>query len=78
MIAGGFPSDSIGNSVELYIPSTGVQCQLTDLPGPPRYHFSSEGLSLCGGWDTRTSCITLTDGTWQATTTLLENRCESV
>jgi len=85
IISGGWPYDSAGNSVEgyipstgqHYIPSTGQHCQLPDLPGGPRRDHTMEEMTVCGGgysdsaW---TSCLTLIDGTWQNTTTMLEPR----
>jgi len=67
---------SVGNSVEVYIPSTGQHCQLPDLPGDPRDGHTMEEMTVCGGFvtSTGTSCLTLIDGTWQTTTTLLEWR----
>jgi len=69
---------SVGNSVEVYIPSTGQHCQLPDLPGDPRDGHTMEEMTVCGGFvtSTGTSCLTLIDGTWQTTTTLLEERDE--
>merc|ERR1712186_109831 len=32
IISGGNPSSSVGQSVEVYVPSTGQNCQLADLP----------------------------------------------
>merc|ERR1712066_235474 len=77
IISGGLPRDSVGNSVEVYIPSTGQHCQLPDLPGDPRYWHTMEEMTVCGGYyytNAYTSCLTLIDGTWQTTTTLLEDR----
>ena len=76
IISGGQPPDSVGNSVEVYIPSTGQHCQLPDLSGYPRNYHTMEEMMVCGGayTSTVTSCLTLIDGTWQTTTTLLESR----
>ena len=73
IISGGSTS---GNSAEIYVPSTGQHCQLPDLPGSRRYHQTMEKLSVCGGTKslTRKSCLTLRNGTWETTTTLLEDR----
>ena len=76
IISGGSPPDSVGQSVEVYVPSTGQHCQLPDLPARRFYH-SMEKMTLCGGSDSRdtaTSCLTLTDAGWEVTTTLLEER----
>ena len=72
------PAGSVGNSVEVFVPSTGQHCQLPDLPGDLRYVHTMEEMTVCGGgWgnsSTYTSCLTMIDGTWQTTTTLLERR----
>ena len=76
IISGGYLSSVVGQSVEVYIPSTGHHCELPDMPNT-RYWHSMEGMEVCGGagTDTLTSCLSLTDeGTWERTTTLLERR----
>ena len=78
IISGGWPSSSVGQSAEVYVPSTGQHCQLPDLPDR-RYGHSMEKMTVCGGGDnynitTLTSCLTLTDAGWEVTTTLLEER----
>ena len=68
------PNDTAGQSVEVYEPSTGQQCRLSDLPDPARFH-TMEAKTICGGEYTSTSCISLTSaGTWEKTTDLLEER----
>merc|ERR1712066_696821 len=64
------------NSVEVFVPSTGQHCQLPDMPGDRRARHSMEKMTVCGGVDTSTrkSCITLSDGAWVNTTTLIEER----
>ena len=77
IISGGEkPLYSAGPSVEVYIPSTGQHCHLPDLPGDPRYFHTMEEMTVCGGREisTRKSCLTLIDGIWQNTTTLLRPR----
>ena len=73
-MSGGDGSDQ---SVEVYVPSSGQQCRLADLPDERSGH-SMEAKTVCGGTaitDTTTSCLTLTSlGTWERTTTLLEKR----
>ena len=76
IISGGgtYLSDSVGKSVEVYVPSTGQHCQLPDLPDW-RHQHTMEKMMVCAGEDTATSCLTLTaGGTWERTTTLLEER----
>ena len=74
IISGGY-SDSAGQAVEVYVPSTGQHCQLPDLPARRFYH-NMEKMTVCGGEETKTktSCLTLTDAGWEVTTTLLEER----
>ena len=64
--------------MEVFVPSTGQQCELPDLPGG-RYYHTMENMTVYGGWDSGdeevTSCLTLTaDGTWERTATLEEER----
>ena len=74
MISGGDPDDTAGQSVEVYAPSTGQQCQLSDLPDVRSYH-TMEAKTICGGKYTDTSCISLTSaGTWEKPTDLLKER----
>ena len=76
LISGGFPWNSVGTSVEVFVPSTGQHCQLPELLDK-RYYHSMEQMTVCGGYETDagTSCLSLTaDGTWENTTTLLERR----
>ena len=72
IISGG--TSSASNFVEVYIPSTGQHCQLPDLPGEKRTIHTMEKMTVCGGLYTKKSCISLIDGAWQTTTTLLEER----
>ena len=59
---------SIGNSAEVYVPSTGHHCQLPDIPGHERLGHTMEKMMICGGYMVR-DCLTLTDdGTWEKTT----------
>ena len=78
LISGGL-YDGLGlTDVEVWVPSTGQHCTVLSLPVARDFH-SQEGATVCGGGYfgsvTRTSCRTLTDeGTWEAETTLLEER----
>ena len=76
LITGG--GGSAGNSVEVFIPSTGQHCHLPDIPGGVREGHTIEGVTLCGGdymsTETKTSCLTFIDGTWETSTTLQEER----
>ena len=71
---GGEPSDPAGNSLEVFLPSTGQHCHLPAMPGEERVDHSMEGLTVCGGYSSHKSCISLSDGVWQNTTTLLQAR----
>ena len=82
-MAGGYPLVAVGgmapagNSVEVFVASTGQHCKLADLPGRPIFHHTIEEKVLCGNHNNdanRKSCLTLTDGKWQTTPTLLEQR----
>ena len=75
-MTGGSPSDSVGQSAEVFVPSTGYHCELPTIPGAKRsFHtMEKDKTMICGGAETKTSCLTLTGGTWQTTTTLLEER----
>ena len=67
-------SDNAGQSVEVYVPSTGQSCELPDLPGNDEYdRHIMEGLMVCGGqFVLEDSCLTLKDGTWDTTTASLQ------
>ena len=57
LITGG--SGSVGNTTELYAPSSGLSCPLPSLPtGRYAHTVDSSGL-LCGGWDrdTGNTCL---------------------
>ena len=75
IISGGVPSSSVGKSVEVFVPSTGKNCTLPDLPASRSFHTMEEML-VCGGdsSETQTSCLKLTEAGWETTTTLLEGR----
>merc|ERR1712232_453015 len=52
-------------------------CRLPDLPGEGKHVHTVDGLTACGGDSTSTSmrsCLTLTDGTWETSTTLRRER----
>ena len=73
MIAGGGNTGS-GNYAEMFIPSTGEHCHLPVIPGLGRDAHSTSGSSICGGWNSKHSCISLIDGAWRNTATLQEPR----
>ena len=63
-----------GNSLEVFLPSSGQHCHLPTIPGEERVDHSMSGLTVCGGYNSLTSCISLSHGAWQNTTTLLQAR----
>ena len=64
--------------MEVLNPTTGQSCHLPSLPDK-RWLHSSAGLEICGGYYTRTSCITLSSsGEWVTSHTLLEKRFQHV
>ena len=81
IISGGYPIDSAGISVEVFVPTTGQHCQLPSLPGGSRSDHSINDKTICGGGvygvnsASRRSCLTLnSNGNWLETTSLLEQR----
>ena len=73
LISGG--AGAAHSSVEVLNPSTGKTCSLPSLP-VGRYSHTSTGLTLCGGHDTKTSCITFSSGEWVTSHTLAELRID--
>ena len=73
IISGGSSSSGGGKLVEVFVPSTGKNCTLPDLPARRRFHTMEE-MVVCGGGYSETSCLSLTDDGWETTTTLLERR----
>ena len=70
IITGGYGASK---SVEVLKEDGSYWCSLPDLPNN-RYHHTQSGLILCGGKDTRTSCLTFTGGQWTQSYTLQFNR----
>ena len=58
MIAGGGNTGS-GSYAEMFIPSTGEHCHLPAIPGPIRDAHSTSGATICGGYYSKHTCITL-------------------
>ena len=87
IISGGGGSDDASYTVEAFVPATGQHCKLPNIPAKPnswelgpRFGHSTEGLKICSGGPqtaSRANCISLTDGTWQMSNELRENRLES-
>ena len=74
-MSGGFevPAQSLNSSVEVYIPANGESCSLPSLPDSRASH-TMNGLIICGGWDTLTSCICFSSGQWITSHSLHEKR----
>ena len=70
IISGGYsPGDRDPvSTTEVWIPSTGVQCRLADLPKKTAEHTYSDGL-ICGGVgrsrEGRNSCVKWTGRSWK-------------
>jgi len=60
-------------SVEVFNPSDKTGCLLPSLPDERWYH-TMDSLELCGGYSTRTTCITFTSGQWVTSHALTEER----
>ena len=62
-----------GNTAEVFVPSTGQNCQLPEIPGASRFLQTMEKMMICGGSNTMRNCRTLMSdlGTWQITTSPL-------
>ena len=76
LVTGGHPEDNVGQSVELLqeTDSAWTSCSLPDLPDRRVGHTQS-GAVVCGGVDTRSSCLTFSSGSgWTQSHTLLEER----
>ena len=67
LITGGYGT---GSSVEVFIPSTGSQCSLPDLPGHRALYHIQAGNTLCGGGRGET-CYTWHQGKWRETIDVL-------
>ena len=59
IITGGDRRDEVGVSVEVFNPHTGHSCRLADLPGEVRFRHTLCGQMICGGWESRRSCLKL-------------------
>ena len=78
LITGG--DSAAGNTAELYVPSSGASCTLPSLPDYREEHTVSEGGLLCGGRNTRDSCLMWSpdSGTWEEAITLDVRRYDHV
>jgi hypothetical protein len=70
ILSGGYYAEQ---SVEVFDPSTGLSCSLPDLPYE-RYYHTMDGLLICGGEYSSTSCLSFTSGQWNKSHTLVEPR----
>ena len=59
--------------MELFNPVTGLTCSLPDLPDRRGAHTMS-GLTVCGGYHTKTTCLVFSQGQWSASHTLAQER----
>ena len=59
--------------MEVFNPSDKTGCLLPSLPDE-RYSHTMDSLELCGGYSTRTICITFTSGQWVTSHALTEER----
>ena len=74
-MTGGYPSRSVGTSVELLHSDGSPWCTLPDLPEARDSHTQT-GLESCGGTSpaTWTTCVRLEGGSWTPSHQLLEER----
>ena len=68
-----------GATAELFLPSVGTSCVLPPLPDPRRRHTVDNNI-ICGGIDTRDTCMKWSPdtGSWEALLTLDIDRYEHV
>ena len=59
--------------MEVFNPSDKTGCLLPSLPDN-RYGHTMDSLELCGGYYTRTTCITFSSGQWVTSHALTEER----
>jgi hypothetical protein len=64
-----------GQSVEVFVPSTGLSCSLPALPDYRNGH-TMDSLLICGGYGSSsdTTCLSFTSGQWITSHTLVEQR----
>ena len=81
LITGG-RSDSVGNTTELYLPSSGLSCSLPRLPDNRYYHSVDSSGLLCGGGSSvaKESCLKWRPdaGTWEKAVNLEVRREDHV
>ena len=73
--------DDVGDSVEVFVPATGLSCSLPSLPDERFYH-SMDSLLICGGYDHSptigTTCLSFTSGKWITSHSLVHDRNDHV
>ena len=64
--------NSAGNTTELYLPSSGVSCTVTELPVSRYLHSLETSGLMCGGYGAEDSCLMWSpdNGTWEELATL--------
>ena len=63
-----------GSSVELFSTNGTRLCSLPDLPSSRRHH-SQTGVTVCGSYDARSTCLTLSSsGSWEESHNLAKHR----
>jgi len=68
LISGGIDAEK---SVEVF--SSDYQCVLPSLP-EKRFHHTMDNMTLCGGYDQLTNCITFSSGKWVTSHAMAERR----
>ena len=78
LLSGGYPNPSSSNSAEVFLPFTGQQCRLPEIPGSPRWYHTMDNTTLCGGlWpdtEVRKTCLSLGSDGWVTSSHLLHQR----
>ena len=69
LIITGTGHSAAGFTAEVFVPSTGEQCELPRIPMQVWKH-TMDKLTMCGGERTYKHCYTLQDGAWVKTLTL--------
>ena len=73
MISGGYEAGA-ASSAEIFLPHSGLHCQLPEVTGQRFAAHTADNLTLCGGDFTRTSCVSLTPQGWLNTSHLVRDR----
>ena len=73
MISGGYEAGA-ASSAEIFLPHSGLHCQLPEVAGQRFAAHTADNLTLCGGDFTRTFCVSLTPQGWLNTSHLVRDR----